>query len=91
MNHPLHLLDAVLTAETQVNQLSGRHGSCPFGRERSLSVQRIVDINHPTMLVGADGDAAAHVGHYQVHILISLVDRRGILARDGFAVESMED
>ena len=89
--HLQHVALAVLARKAEVHERSGRHRACTFGCDRAVAVEGVVGVDHPSLAVGRDRNAAAHVGNDQVQVFVTLAYLFGMAACDGFLVQGVED
>ncbi len=85
------LLQGVLAAEAEADQLAGRLGTGALRAEGALAVEAVVDVDVAALGVGADGDAAAHVAHDQVQVAVERLVLLGVPAGGGDLVQGVAD
>ena len=81
----------LLAAEAQLHELSRWQASGTFRREWTVSVQGIVHVDYPSVIMRADRDTSAKVSHDQVHLLVLLAAFLGISPGDGLLIQGMEN
>ena len=67
------------------------HGANARGRKRPLAAARVVAVDHASVPVRSDGDAAVDMADDQVAVLVALAHRPRVAARRLLEVERMGD
>ena len=83
--------DATEHLAPQTDELARGQGARALGREGSFPIEAVVHIDVAALLVGAHGDATAHVGHDDVDALIESLVLLGVAAGRGDLIEGMAD
>ncbi len=87
----VNFLLGVLAAEAHFDQVANGYGAAALGAEAAFAVQNVVDIDDLAVVVGTDGNAAAHVDDDKVQILVALAVLLGKAAGHGLLVQGVED
>ena len=85
----LQLLARVAPREAEVDERTRRQRTRAFGREGSLAVEGVVDVDAAAVAVRAYGDAAAQMGDYQVQGFVGGAVLAGVTAGYGALVQGV--
>ena len=80
-----------MSREADLDQFARGDAPCAVRGERTVAVERVVDIDDTSLLVCGDRNAAAHVGHDQIRLFVHPAHPFAVETRRGLLVQGVED